>query len=183
MEILRGLLVVIEALLSLMVIGVILLQKSREQGLGLAFGANIGETIFGSRAGNVLTTATIWLASLFMINTVALAILFSGRQPSLMEQADGARAATEQPAAPAPTPSGPGSPAAVAPSATPPPASTPITVPVDVPAPGSAAPAASDTALPSSPAGAPITVPVTVPTPPNGAPPAPASPPPAAPAQ
>lgn len=130
MEILRGLLVVFEALLSLLVIGVILLQKSREQGLGLAFGSNIGETIFGSRAGNVLTRATIWLASLFMINTVALTILFSGRRGSLLETDDSARAATEQPAGMV-QPAAPAQPASAVPS----PASTPITVPITVPTP------------------------------------------------
>ncbi|MCX7819974.1 MAG: preprotein translocase subunit SecG [Kiritimatiellae bacterium] len=161
MEVLRGLLVVIEALLSLMVIGVILLQKSREQGLGLAFGANIGETIFGSRAGNVLTRATIWLASLFMINTVVLAILFSGRRESLLEKAEGARATTEQPARPAsatPAPAQPGT----APAPTAPAAGTPITVPVTVPAPTvSPAPASSPDAAASTPPPSPQPAPPT----------------------
>jgi len=166
MEILRGLLVVIEALLSLMVIGVILLQKSREQGLGLAFGANIGETIFGSRAGNVLTSATIWLSSLFMINTVALAILFSGRQQSLLDRDEGARTAAEQPSAPAPasTPVQP-SPTAV-PAPTPSPASPPITVPVEVPAPAPATPSETAPAASPSQSDTPISVPVPVPAPP-----------------
>lgn len=130
MEILRTLLVVIEALLSLMVIGIILLQKSRDQGMGLAFGSNIGESIFGSRAGNVLTRATVWLASIFMANTVALAILFAGRQPGLIERGEGARGAApvERPAQPAPV----GAPAVPAPSPAPA-EGTPVTVPVTMP--------------------------------------------------
>ncbi len=155
MEILRGLLVVVEALLSLLVIGVILLQKSREQGLGLAFGANIGESIFGSRAGNVLTRATIWLASVFMANTVLLAILFAGREPGVAADSPVVKeAAATPPAAPSPadTPAvsipvnlppveGQSAPSAMPPSPVPegaPPSPAPIPATPETPAPAEA---------------------------------------------
>jgi protein translocase SecG subunit len=163
MEILRGLLVVVEALVGLLVIGIVLLQKSREQGMGLAFGSGFGESIFGSRAGNVLTRGTVWLGAAFLINTVFLAVLFAGRERSLMEKAEGARG--EAPAATAPQTPGP--------------------------QPGSPASGAAPTAMPEAPAGGSPTVPVTVPVSPavpptpDAAPasPAPApAPPPAAPA-
>ncbi len=162
MEILRGLLVVVEALIGILVIGIVLLQKSREQGMGLAFGSGFGESIFGSRAGNVLTRGTVWLGAAFMINTVLLAVLFAGRERGLMEKAEGARG--EAPAATAPQT--PGAQPAV-----------PGGAPVPVPA------AAPDAAAPT----VPVTVPVSPATPPAAAPaapapvPAPAAPAPAAP--
>jgi preprotein translocase subunit SecG len=147
MEILRGLLVVLEGLMALLLIGVILLQKSRDQGLGMAFGANVGESLFGSRAGNVLTRATIWLGVAFVINTVILAMLFAGRDRSLMEGAEGARG--DEPAATAPQTPEPadGAPAAipstevsVPPAAEPPAAPAPAPVP-ETPPPVPPAPA------------------------------------------
>ena len=86
MEILRGLLVVVEALIGLLVIGIVLLQKARDQGMGMAFGSNVGESIFGSRAGNVLTRGTVWLGAAFMINTVLLAVLFEIGRASCRER-------------------------------------------------------------------------------------------------
>ena len=53
------LLVTIEVLCSLLLIGVILLQRTKAQGAGLAFGANVGESMFGSQVGNVLTRTTV----------------------------------------------------------------------------------------------------------------------------
>lgn len=76
--ILRYLLIAIEVVVSLLLIGLVLLQKSRSEGLGLAFGANIGESFFGSRAGNVLTRGTLILTIVFVLNTIALGWLYSG---------------------------------------------------------------------------------------------------------
>ncbi len=100
MAILRALLIVFEVLVSLLLIGLILLQKSREQGLGLAFGANVGESLFGSRAGNVLTKGTVILGSIFAANTLVLGLLYAGGA-----QSDAERRLEESPApieAPAP---------------------------------------------------------------------------------
>lgn len=63
----------IEILCAILLIGVILLQRSKEHGLGgLAFGAGMGETLFGARAGNVLTRATVVLAVVFLVNTALI---------------------------------------------------------------------------------------------------------------
>lgn len=72
------LLTVVEILSSLLLIGAILLQKPRGQGGGLAFGAGMGESLFGSQAGNVLTRSTVVLAVIFLVNTTLLALLGSG---------------------------------------------------------------------------------------------------------
>lgn len=160
MEILRGLLVVVEALIGLLVIGIVLLQKARDQGMGMAFGSNVGESIFGSRAGNVLTRGTIWLGSAFMINTVLLAVLFAGRERSLMEKAEGARAdapAATAPQTPGAQPAVPGGVPAPAPATAPDGAAptVPVTVPVSpvaTPPAAPAAPVATPAAAPAAPA-------------------------------
>lgn len=71
----KVILIVIEVMTSILLIGVILLQKSKDEGLGLAFGAGVGETLFGSRAGNVLTKITIGLAVVFLVNTLLIGVV------------------------------------------------------------------------------------------------------------
>jgi len=79
-------LVVVEALCSILLIGVILIQKTKGQGMGLAFGAGMGETLFGSQMGNVLTRTTVILAIIFLVNTTVLAVLGSRqRETSIAE--------------------------------------------------------------------------------------------------
>lgn len=106
MGILRILLIVVEVATSLLLIGVILLQKTKSEGLGLAFGAGMGETLFGSRAGNVLTKITVTLALVFLANTTILGVLFTNaHETSIMDRRVGARPAAVpavQPSAPAP---------------------------------------------------------------------------------
>ncbi len=103
---LRVLLFTIEVICCLLLIGIILIQKSKGGGLGLAFGGGGTESLFGSRAGNVLTKATIILAIVFMANTVALAILFArGHDATLMDRHRDPVPASAQPEA-MPTPSG-----------------------------------------------------------------------------
>lgn len=87
-DIIRIILIIVEILCCLMLIGVILLQQSKSQGMGLAFGGGMGETLFGSRAGNVLTKITVILALVFLANTALLGILYtSGDDRSLVEKA------------------------------------------------------------------------------------------------
>jgi len=50
MPVVRAILVFVEVLTSLLLIGVVLLQKSKDEGLGLSFGSGMGESLFGSRA-------------------------------------------------------------------------------------------------------------------------------------
>ena len=109
--VLRFILLAIEVISSVLLIILILMQKTRSEGLGLAFGAGMGETLFGSRAGNVLTKATIVLTTVFLLNTLFLALAYSGgKAQSLMERRMGATSAPRQapaaPAAPAAKPTG-----------------------------------------------------------------------------
>ncbi len=79
MTIIYGFLIVLEALVSALLIGVIFLQKSKGGMGGAAFGGGMGEAIFGSRMGNVLTKVTVVLAIVFLTNTILLTILTARR--------------------------------------------------------------------------------------------------------
>ncbi len=77
MVILRSILLVVEVAVAILLIGIILIQKTKEQGLGLAFGSGMGEALFGSQAANVLTKVTIVLAIIFLLNTTILHVVSS----------------------------------------------------------------------------------------------------------
>ena len=77
MAIIRTLLIILEAACSLALIGLILLQKSKDGGLGLAFGSGSNDSLFGARAGNVLTRATVGIGIVFLVNTLILGMLFA----------------------------------------------------------------------------------------------------------
>lgn len=79
---LKVFLIIVEIICSLLLIGVILLQKSKGEGLGMAFGSEMGESLFGARATNVLVKITVWLGVIFMLNTVFLARIYSQSQDS-----------------------------------------------------------------------------------------------------
>ncbi len=80
LSILWTFLAVVNVILCVLLIAIILLQKSRSHGAaaGLAFGAGMGEQLFGAQAGNILTNATIILLTAFLVNTTILAVI-SGR--------------------------------------------------------------------------------------------------------
>jgi len=78
MAIIRILLLILEAGCSLVLIGLILLQKSKDGGLGMAFGSGGGDSLFGARAGNVLSKATVTIGIAFLVNTLVLGMLYAG---------------------------------------------------------------------------------------------------------
>jgi preprotein translocase subunit SecG len=139
MEILKVLLILVEIIACILLIGVVLLQRSKSEGMGgLAMGGAMGEQLFGSRAGNVLTRTTIILACVFMGCTTLLAVIYAhgGREQSIIEQktAGAPPAAPVQRAAPAPAmPSAPvpAMPVEAAPAAAP----VTVTIPTATPAP------------------------------------------------
>lgn len=97
MQILIGFLYVLEVIVCVLMSGVILLQKPKEGGLGVSFGGGMGEAFFGANMGNVLTKATVVLATIFLANTLTLSVLTSKRGPSIMEGVRGGPAPVEQP--------------------------------------------------------------------------------------
>ncbi len=97
MVFLKALFIVVEVLCCFLLIGLVLLQRSKNEGLGLAFGAGAGESLFGARAGNVLSKATVILGIVFMASTLMLGFLFAQKDKSLMDEVG--RGPAAQPAA------------------------------------------------------------------------------------
>ena len=104
MNIIFSILLVLQILICPLLIGIVLIQRSKGQGVGLSFGGG-AEAIFGAHMGNVLTRFTVILGIVFLVNTAVLAILrpTSGSSGSVMDQASKPAAAAEIPTATLPT--------------------------------------------------------------------------------
>jgi preprotein translocase subunit SecG len=59
---------------------VIMMQRSKQEGLGAAFGGSGMQDIFGAQTSQVLVKATVVAAALFFILSVTLARLYSMRE-------------------------------------------------------------------------------------------------------
>jgi preprotein translocase subunit SecG len=68
---------VIDALLMCLVV---LMQRSKQEGLGAAFGGGFTESVWGAQTSQVLVKATVWLAFIFFAISIILARLYSYRQ-------------------------------------------------------------------------------------------------------
>jgi preprotein translocase subunit SecG len=82
-----GFLLFIEVVVSVLLIIVILLQRSKSGGMGTALGGGVGESLFGVQAGNVLTRITSVLVFIFLFDATLLAWMSSGRQGSSVTDA------------------------------------------------------------------------------------------------
>jgi preprotein translocase subunit SecG len=58
---------------------VIMMQRSKQEGLGAAFGGGFTESVWGAQTSNVLVKATVILAATFFIVSISLARLYSYR--------------------------------------------------------------------------------------------------------
>jgi len=131
MGVFLGILYALQIIVSILLILIVLMQRTSKEGLGLAFGSSMGETVFGSRAGNVLIKITTYLAAFFLGNTLLIAKLQTGASRSV--------AARTAPAVP---------PAATAGEQT---SVLPVAPPeAETPAPAGAADAAAGTAAPEA---------------------------------
>ena len=133
---LRLILTCVQVFSSLVIVGLVLLQRGKGAEAGAGFGAGASGTVFGARgATTALSRATAVFAAIFMINSLALAYL--GTSTSRQQEVQKTildEAATAQPK-PAPA-TGSSAPASV--PATPPPAApapTPTPAPAPAPAP------------------------------------------------
>jgi len=104
---------------------VIMMQRSKQEGLGAAFGGGFTESVWGAQTSNVLVKATVWAAILFFVLSISLARLYSHRA-TLMEKGSPVQQELLKPVAPV-TPATTNT----APTATP---AAPATTPV-IPAP------------------------------------------------
>jgi len=80
MNTLYSILVAIDVLLAIGIIGLILIQHGKGADVGAAFGSGASGTVFGSQgSASFLTRLTAILATLFFVNSLALAYLASNR--------------------------------------------------------------------------------------------------------
>lgn len=105
------LLTVFVAVCVLLILAV-LMQRSKQDGLGAAFGGGLTETVFGAQTSSVLVRFTSWLAGTFFLLAIVLAYLYGHRTREVSplyrqlhtETAPAAPAAPETPAPAAPAP-------------------------------------------------------------------------------
>jgi preprotein translocase subunit SecG len=133
MNILIGLLTAVHIVVALILIVLVLMQKSSEQGVGAAFGGGVTETVFGGGTTSALVQMTKWCAGLMLGITLLLAVLHSKKEAhqSLMQKTLA-------------TPSG-----AAVPFNTPAPASAPKVLPITTPEANESKPAATPPPVPA----------------------------------
>lgn len=110
MSVLIAILVTFHVLVCLLMIGIVLMQRPKSEGLGAAFGGGMTENMFGAQTTHVLQKFTVWLGITFFALTLLLAILYARRgtgetaiQRELLAQPVPAASATPTaPTAPAP---------------------------------------------------------------------------------
>jgi preprotein translocase subunit SecG len=87
---------------------VIMMQRSKQEGLGAAFGGGFTESIWGAQSSQVLVKATVVAAALFFFLSVTLARLYSMREatpvPTSSVQTELEKASAPTNAAPVTTP-------------------------------------------------------------------------------
>ncbi|TFE68604.1 preprotein translocase subunit SecG [Methylacidiphilum caldifontis] len=54
---------------------VILMQRSKQEGLGAAFGSSVTDTLFGAHTSSILIKITVWLAAIFFFLSLLLDFL------------------------------------------------------------------------------------------------------------
>ncbi len=101
------LLVVIHVIVSLIIIGLVLLQAGKGADIGSAFGGSGSQAVFGSMGTpTVLGKITSVVAVAFLVTSFSLAVLSHHRSTTIMPAsappAPGSPAAPAVPAAPAP---------------------------------------------------------------------------------
>jgi len=123
---LRWILTCIQVFSSLVIVGLVLLQRGKGAEAGAGFGAGASGTVFGARgATTALSRATAVFAAIFMINSLALAYLGTSTTKQEEAQKTILDQAAAPPAKPAPAPGGaapaslPATPAPPAPTQTP----------------------------------------------------------------
>jgi preprotein translocase subunit SecG len=101
-SILMPLLYTVIVIISILLIGLVLLQPSKGGGFGSAFGG-VGENVFGAHALSHLSKMTIALVSVFFVLTLALAVISGHMHKSnaSLVQTLGIPSPVEAPAVPA----------------------------------------------------------------------------------
>ncbi len=131
---LRWILTSVQVFSSLVIVGLVLLQRGKGAEAGAGFGAGASGTVFGARgATTALSRATAVFAAIFMLNSLALAYLGTSSskqqeaQKTILEEAAQQKLAPAPmpPVTPAPATSVPATPAPAAPAQSPAPTPAP----------------------------------------------------------
>jgi preprotein translocase subunit SecG len=77
MNLLINLCLLLFALVAVLMVFIILMQRPKSEGLGAAFGGGVTDNIFGAQTTNVLVKFTTWLAAIFFGLTFALSVLYA----------------------------------------------------------------------------------------------------------
>ena len=97
LDIITGILYFLDTVCALLLIGIIMIQQSKSGGGLGAIAGGMGESVFGTAAGNVITKTTVILASLFLGITLLLGIIAGQRsRPESMVERLQREAAVEQ---------------------------------------------------------------------------------------
>jgi preprotein translocase subunit SecG len=81
-------LLTLHVIISLILIGLVLLQPGEGRGLSETFGGGMAESLLGSKASNFLTKATAVFATLFFVVSISLTALTARSTKSVFEKAD-----------------------------------------------------------------------------------------------
>lgn len=90
-----SLLIVLDVIICLLLLGIILMQRPKQEGLGAAFGSAITDQAFGARTTDVLQKGTVYLGTMFFIVSFILSLLIVRQS----DQNKSSLGATETPAA------------------------------------------------------------------------------------
>lgn len=156
-----NLLLVVFVIVCLLMTLLILMQRPKQEGLGAAFGAGVTDQVFGARTTNVLQRGTVYLASLFFILALTLAVLIGHKNKKTSMVAPKTTAAKVEEAKPT-KPEEPVKPKSLS-EELPAEEKTPADAPANTPAPAPEAPAPQQPAPVDTP-------PATEPAPPADAP-------------
>lgn len=77
MSILITVLIALHVLVCMLMVGVVLMQRPKNEGLGAAFGGGMTENMFGAQTTHVLQKFTVWLGVIFFSLTLLLAIIYA----------------------------------------------------------------------------------------------------------
>lgn len=76
-DLLLSILLIFHLGVCLLLIVAVLMQRSRSEGLGTAFGSKVADNIFGAQTSSVLARVTTYLGIIFFVLTLLLTILYA----------------------------------------------------------------------------------------------------------
>lgn len=150
MAYLANFLIVLLNFVSIIMIGIILLQRGRGGGLAGALGGSGGQSVFGSKAGDLFTRITVGIAIVWFILASVIVVLASQRLYT--EDPEKVRPAATAIGEPATKPADPETPASATttPAATTPAAATPAAATPEAATPAEPKPPAAATETPAA---------------------------------